>query len=55
MAKKKKVLVTGVGSPGGPGIVRAILSANTYEVFGTDIDKRASGRYFVSQFFLNKL
>jgi carbamoyl-phosphate synthase large subunit len=45
-----RILVTGVGSPGGPGIIKALRAK--HEVFGADINARASGQKFLDQFFL---
>jgi len=47
---KKRVLLTAVGCPGGPSVARALREE--FYVVGTDMDCRASGRYFVDAFYL---
>ena len=46
-----KVLVTGAGAPGGPGIIQSLQSEKCYEVFGADIDQFATGKFMVEKFF----
>jgi carbamoyl-phosphate synthase large subunit len=45
-----KILVTGVGSPGGPGIVKAFKNDKKNQVIGVDANKYASGAIFCDKF-----
>lgn len=44
-----RVLVTGAGSPGGPGIIKALQAKGVY-VVGADINNFASGRFLCDEF-----
>jgi len=46
-----RVLVTGVGSPGGPGILQSLKSENDTVLIGIDNDINASGAGFCDHFF----
>lgn len=46
------ILVTGVGAPGGPGIVKELCRAG-HTVYGTDVNAFASGRMLCQEFFTN--
>jgi len=46
---KPRVLLTAIGCPGGPSVARALREE--FYVVGTDMDARASGRYFVDAFY----
>jgi carbamoyl-phosphate synthase large subunit len=50
MINKVRVLVTGVGSPGGPGIVNALKKDSGLFVFGVDMNPEASGRAMCDEF-----
>ena len=50
MIKKMRVLVTGVGSPGGPGIVNALKKDSEVHVVGVDMNPEASGRDMCDDF-----
>lgn len=45
MDNKIKVLVTGAGAPGGPGIIKALLRDSNIEIVVCDADEFASGRF----------
>ena len=45
MEKKIKILVTGAGAPGGPGIIQALKNSKNIELFLADANSNASGRY----------
>lgn len=47
-----KILVTGCGAPGGPGIIRELVRAG-YEVYGTDTNIYSSGQVFCKDFKIN--
>ena len=51
MGAVKRILVTGAGAPGGPGIIQSLKSVCAYAVYGADIDSHASGRFLVDEFF----
>ena len=42
--EKKRILITGVGAPGGPGIIKAVSKEFT-EIHTCDVDPHASGRF----------
>ena len=44
---KVRVLVTGAGSPGGPGIIKSLLSEAKFDIYTCDANKKASGRYLL--------
>jgi len=46
------ILVTGVGSPGGPGIIKAFKKNKNNRVIGIDINKNASGAIFCDKFII---
>lgn len=49
--KKLKVLVTGAGSPGGPGILKCLrMMPDRWDIVGADANPRAAGRYLVDEF-----
>lgn len=45
MGDKIKVLMTGAGSPGGPGIIQALKKDNKIHLHAADANPNASGRY----------
>ena len=45
MTKKIKVLMTGAGAPGGPGIIQAIKKDSKINLYIADADSNASGRF----------
>jgi carbamoyl-phosphate synthase large subunit len=48
-----KVLMTGAGAPGGPGIIKSLLRLDYIDLFVADANDEASGRYLLPQkFFL---
>ena len=47
--EKKKILITGAGAPGGPGIIKA-LQKDAFELFTCDCDPLASGRFLNHSF-----
>lgn len=47
----KTILVTGVGAPGGPGILKS-LNRNQFKLIGVDNNKEASGRFLVDHFYI---
>ena len=51
MGNKLKILVTGAGAPGGPGIIKSLKSIENFIVYGADIDINATGKYLVDNFF----
>lgn len=46
-----KVLMTGAGAPGGPGIIKALKADPTIELHVADMDPHASGRFLNESFF----
>lgn len=46
-----KVLMTGAGAPGGPGIIKALKADPTIELHVADMDANASGRFLSESFF----
>jgi len=48
---KVKVLMTGAGAPGGPGIIKALLKDPCIELITCDADEMASGRFLGIPFF----
>jgi carbamoyl-phosphate synthase large subunit len=46
------ILVTGVGCPGGPGIIKAFKKNKNNRVIGIDINKNASGAIFCDKFII---
>jgi carbamoyl-phosphate synthase large subunit len=51
MNRKVKVLMTGAGAPGGPGIIKALLKEPNIELIVCDADEMASGRFLGIPFF----
>lgn len=48
-----KVLMTGAGAPGGPGIIKSLLKLDYVDLFIADANNDASGRYLLPEkFFL---
>jgi len=45
----RRVLLTGAGAPGGPGIIKALL-AKGYDLFTADCNEKASGRFLHTNF-----
>lgn len=43
MRSKKRVLMTGAGAPGGPGILKALESCDKFEIYTCDMNPLASG------------
>jgi carbamoyl-phosphate synthase large subunit len=52
MKKKLKVLMTGAGAPGGPGIIRCLQLDDRIDLIVGDADQNASGRHLNSKFVL---
>lgn len=50
MDNKIKVLITGAGAPGGPGIIKALKGVDYLEIHSADMDSYAVGQ-FLSDFF----
>ena len=48
MGNKIKVLMTGAGAPGGPGIIKALLMDAKIELFVADMNEYATGKFLVS-------
>jgi len=48
MGNKITVLMTGAGAPGGPGIIKALLSDPNIDLYTADMNEYASGRFLVS-------
>lgn len=46
-----KVLMTGAGAPGGPGILQSLRSDPSLSVLAADMDPFASGRFLTDRFF----
>ncbi len=52
MENKLNILITGAGSPGGPGIIKALIkSKNDFNIFICDCDENASGKYLLPEKF----
>ncbi len=51
MGNKIKVLMTGAGAPGGPGIIKALNKKDNIELHVADINKYASGKFLADKFF----
>lgn len=49
---KYKVLMTGAGAPGGPGIIKCLLKLDYIDLFIADANNEASGKYLLPQKFL---
>lgn len=45
-----KVLMTGAGAPGGPGIIKALQKDRDIELWTADADDYASGRFLNARF-----
>ena len=45
MVDKIKVLMTGAGAPGGPGIIQALKKDNNIHLHIADANPNSSGRY----------
>ena len=54
MDRNLKVLITGVGSPGAPGVIKSLRLNREikFQIYGMDIDSRASGKALVDSFFI---
>ena len=48
--RQLRILLTGAGSPGGPGIIKALLLNAPFEVYTCDADDFASGRFLGQPF-----
>jgi carbamoyl-phosphate synthase large subunit len=48
----KRVLMTGAGAPGGPGILKCLNLISDFEVIVADANEYSSGRYLSSNFIL---
>jgi len=48
--EKINVLMTGAGAPGGPGIIKALLSDDRINLVTVDANSNASGRYLSNKF-----
>jgi carbamoyl-phosphate synthase large subunit len=46
-----KVLMTGAGAPGGPGIIKSLLNLDYIDLFIADANDNASGRYLLTEKF----
>ena len=52
MENKINILLTGAGSPGGPGIIKAILKdPYNFNLYICDADINASGKYLLKERF----
>ncbi len=51
MENKLKVLMTGAGAPGGPGIIKAILKDKFIDLYICDCNNGASGKYLIPHKF----
>lgn len=47
---KVRVLVTGAGAPGGPGIIKCLQKDNRISLIAGDMNDKASGRFLVDNF-----
>jgi len=52
MHNKINVLMTGAGSPGGPGIINSLIKASDINLYIADMNANASGRFLHDNFFL---
>ena len=52
MDSKITVLMTGAGAPGGPGIIKALLTDDEIDLHVADMNSRATGKFFVKNFHL---
>lgn len=50
MGDRINILVTGAGSPGGPGILEAIKTDKRARLYAADANSYASGRFFIDRF-----
>jgi carbamoyl-phosphate synthase large subunit len=50
--KKIRILMTGAGAPGGPGIIRCLQIDERIDLVVGDVDRSATGRYLNPQFVL---
>lgn len=50
--KAQKVLITGAGAPGGPGIIRCMQAVENIEVCIADANEFATGKAFCNEFYL---
>ena len=48
-----KVLMTGAGAPGGPGIIKSLLRLDYINLFIADANDEASGKYLLPEKFIN--
>ncbi len=49
--KKLKILMTGAGSPGGPGIIKCLkMASESWDLIVADANPKATGRYLTSEF-----
>lgn len=46
----KRILITGAGAPGGPGIIKALRTTTEVHVLVADADENACGRFLVNSF-----
>ena len=49
---KYKVLMTGAGAPGGPGIIKCLLKLDYIDLFIADANDEASGKYILPEKFV---
>jgi carbamoyl-phosphate synthase large subunit len=49
--KKTRVLMTGAGAPGGPGIIKCLQADEQIELVVCDVNENASGRFLNKEFF----
>lgn len=52
MKNKINLLITGAGSPGGPGIINSLIKAPDINLFTADMNSNASGRFLHDNFLL---
>ena len=54
MLLKRTVLITGVGSPGAPGIIRSLRLAHNWDIrlIGVDANRRAAGSFLLDHFYV---
>lgn len=50
---KYKVLMTGAGAPGGPGIIKSLLRLDYIDLFIADANEEASGKFLLAGKFIN--
>ena len=49
----KRILMTGAGAPGGPGILKCLkLLGDGYEIYTADANEFSSGKFLSNNFFL---